>query len=167
MTATLNCDFAQPWQGLFGLIPSLPDIKLTVICENGAVELYNYLAPVLYHWIRVRVQDPNRKGKVNERVEKVYKFGDGSKGEDWWTTYRYQLEAFVDKVKGRTPRTWISKEDSVENLEWIEKIYEKVCFCCIPLFILFDLFLRLVSGVDRNRNMCTQISYMHFLLSFE
>jgi predicted dehydrogenase len=127
VTATLNCDFRQPGWGLFGLIPRMPDIKLTVKCENGEVELYNYVAPVLYHWIRVRVQDPSRKGKVNERVEKVYKFENGSKGEDWWTTYRYQLEAFVDKVKGRTPRTWIGKEDSVENLEWIERIYEKVC----------------------------------------
>ncbi|KIM79362.1 hypothetical protein PILCRDRAFT_10492 [Piloderma croceum F 1598] len=125
VTATLNCDFRQPWWGLFGLIPSMPDIKLTANCENGEVELYNYLAPTLYHWIRVRVQDPSRKGKVIERVEKVYKFGDGSKGEDWWTTYRYQLEAFVDQVKGRTPRTWVGKEDSIENLEWIEKIYEK------------------------------------------
>jgi predicted dehydrogenase len=145
----------------------MPDIKVTVKCENGEVELYNYIAPVLYHWIRVRVQDPNRKGKVNERVEKVYKFGDGSKGEDWWTTYRYQLEAFVDQVKGRTPRTWIDKEDSVENLEWIEKIYEKVCLFCVLPFILSDLFLRLVLGVDRNRNMCTRISLMHFVLSFQ
>jgi len=65
----------------------------------------------------------------------VYKFADThidgssdrdlSLGEDWWTTYRYQLEAFVDRVRGRAPQTWVSREDSVANMEWIEKIYEK------------------------------------------
>ena len=40
--------------------------------------------------------------------------------------YRYQLEAFVDKVKGRTPQTWVTAEDSIANIEAIEKVYEKV-----------------------------------------
>jgi len=47
------------------------------------------------------------------------------KGEDWWTTYRYQLEAFVDKLKGRTPQIWLDKEDAVANMEWVERIYAK------------------------------------------
>lgn len=41
-------------------------------------------------------------------------------------SYRHQLELFVDKVKGREPRTWMSAEESVANIEWIEKVYEKV-----------------------------------------
>jgi hypothetical protein len=36
------------------------------------------------------------------------------------------LEALVDKVKGREPRTWITAEDSIEQAEWVDKIYEKV-----------------------------------------
>jgi hypothetical protein len=36
------------------------------------------------------------------------------------------LEGFVDKVKGREPRTWITPEDSIEQAEWVDKIYEKV-----------------------------------------
>jgi len=125
VTATLYCNLNMPWWGPFGLIPPMPRVIVKVKCENGEIELYNFVLPTLYHWIRVRVEDASRRGKVKERVEKVYKFADGGKGEAWWTTYRYQLEAFVDRVKGRTPKTWISKEDSVENLEWIEKIYEK------------------------------------------
>ena len=112
----------------------MPDIGVTVNCENGEVELYNYVAPGLYHWIRVRVQDTSTKGKVKERVEKAYKFWDGGQGEEWWTTYRYQMEAFIDQVKGRTPRTWVSKQDSVGNLEWIEKIYEKVWLLCRSIY---------------------------------
>ncbi len=40
--------------------------------------------------------------------------------------YRFQLEAFVDKLKGRKPQTWVSAEDSISNMESIEKVYEKV-----------------------------------------
>ena len=48
--------------------------------------------------------------------------------DDLSCRYRYQLEAFVDKVKGRTPTNgWLDAEDSVANMEWIEKVYEKVC----------------------------------------
>lgn len=37
------------------------------------------------------------------------------------------LEAFVDKVQGRTPHMWITEEDSIANMRVIEDIYEKVC----------------------------------------
>lgn len=111
-----------------GFIPRLPEISVKVDCEKGEVELYNFVGPVFYHWIRVRSKNDSGKGFKSERVETAYSppADSGVKGEDWWTTYRYQLEAFVDRLKGRTPHTWMSKEDSVENMEWIEKIYEKV-----------------------------------------
>jgi len=40
--------------------------------------------------------------------------------------YRYQLEAFVDKLRGRDPGHWIDAQDSITNLEWIEAIYKEV-----------------------------------------
>jgi hypothetical protein len=40
--------------------------------------------------------------------------------------YRYQLSAFVQKVHGRDPQTWVSGEDSVANARWIEEIYKAV-----------------------------------------
>lgn len=50
--------------------------------------------------------------------------------------YRYQLEAFVDKVKGRTPQIWISEADSLANMKAIESVYENVSHRQIltPLF---------------------------------
>ena len=72
-------------------------------------------------WHSIRVTP--KQGKA--RTEKFYKFANG-KGEDWWSTYRYQLEAFVDRVRGRDPQTWISGEDSIEQMAAVEKIYEKV-----------------------------------------
>ncbi|KAJ7701329.1 NAD(P)-binding protein [Mycena olivaceomarginata] len=46
-------------------------------------------------------------------------------GEPWWTTYRYQLEAFVNKVKGRTPMRGSRRKDSIKNMEAIESVYAK------------------------------------------
>ncbi|PFH51856.1 hypothetical protein AMATHDRAFT_58388 [Amanita thiersii Skay4041] len=119
-TATLECDLGIPYK--FGFIPSFPSITAKVECEGGLIEVYNFVLPTFYHSITIR------KNGEKSRTEKVYTFEDGKmrgKGEDWWTTYRYQLEAFVDKLQGRTPDTWIEKEDSISNIEWIERIYEK------------------------------------------
>ena len=40
--------------------------------------------------------------------------------------YRYQLEAFVDKLRGRDPEHWFDAQDSITNMEWIEAIYKEV-----------------------------------------
>jgi hypothetical protein len=40
--------------------------------------------------------------------------------------YRYQFEAFVDKLRGRTPKHWYDGEDSIANMEWIARVYEHV-----------------------------------------
>lgn len=99
--------------------------------------MVNYVMPVLYHSIAVHVRDSmtaDGKGRKT-RVEKAYKFPDGKgKGEEWWSTYRYQLEAFVDRVKGRTPQTWVDKDDSIANIEWIEAIYAKVDCLFLSIF---------------------------------
>ncbi|KAG2362334.1 hypothetical protein BDR07DRAFT_1407370 [Suillus spraguei] len=114
--STIKCDFANPPR--WGFIPRLPEVSVRAVCERGSIEMFNFVLPVIYHSITVR------PGGDVPRTEKAYTF-DGGKGEDWWSTYRYQLEAFVDKVRGRTPQTWVSPEDSVANIEWIEKIYEE------------------------------------------
>ncbi|KAF8878869.1 hypothetical protein BD779DRAFT_1553586 [Infundibulicybe gibba] len=126
-TAELMCDLGMPSKyGNYG-IPAFPQVRAHIECVGGTIELYNFVAPTFYHSITIV---PKLRGK-KKRVEKVYKFADGY-GEDWWTTYRYQLDAFVDQVRGRRPRTWINKEDSIANMEWIEKIYAKTGFGSRP-----------------------------------
>jgi predicted dehydrogenase len=116
--STIKCSLVYPLR--WGFIP-LPEISIRAVCENGSIELFNFVLPVVYHSITVKPDGGN------SRTEKAYAFkGDDGKGEEWWSTYRYQLEAFVDKVKGRAPQTWMSAEDSIANMEWIEKIYEEV-----------------------------------------
>ncbi|KAF9047840.1 hypothetical protein BJ165DRAFT_1468439 [Panaeolus papilionaceus] len=130
-TATFRTSIAAPH--IYGVIPNL-DMSVTIRCTNGSVYLSNYMIPAIYHKIVVKHTEGNEKGaKVkHERVEKVYVFGprdgDGMKkqGADWWTTYRYQLEAFVDRVREREPRTWYEKSDSVQNLEWVGEVYRKL-----------------------------------------
>ena len=49
--------------------------------------------------------------------------------------YRYQLEAFVDKVRGRTPEHWYDAQDSIANMEWIEAVYNEVSRRFSSLFV--------------------------------
>lgn len=40
--------------------------------------------------------------------------------------YRYQLEAFVDKVRGRSQANWHDPAKSISEVETIERVYVKV-----------------------------------------
>ncbi|KAL1719087.1 hypothetical protein EV715DRAFT_272898 [Schizophyllum commune] len=120
VTGSLSVDFGR--RKIWGFIPPLPNIRAIVRCAGGELELVNFVFPTVWHYIQVRP-------KVGaQRTEKAYTYkeaGMEGKGEDWWLTYRYQLEAFVDALKGRKPAHWISKEDSISNLTWIEEVYKK------------------------------------------
>ena len=115
VTASLACDLGMP--AIWGFIPRFPQVRLVVDCEIGSIDMLNFVLPTFYHSITVKIC-----GGHTRRVEKVYK---GKKGEEWWTTYRYQLEALVDRVRGREPDTWLTKEESVLVMEWIEKVFNK------------------------------------------
>ena len=123
VTASLTVDYARPLR--WGFLPHLPNFRAIVRCEAGELEIVNFSFASLWHYIQVRPKGPGKK----ERTEKAYTFresGVEAKGEDYWMTFRYQLEAFVDEIKGRKPQTWITKEDSISNMEWIEHVYVKV-----------------------------------------
>jgi len=48
--------------------------------------------------------------------------------------YRYQLEAFIDKLRGREPEHWMDAQDSIANIKWIEAVYKEVCRSLVPTF---------------------------------
>jgi len=122
-TAEVTCDLQLKGWGPFGIIPSMPRLGVTVEAEGGKIRLNNFPVPHVFHSITV---SPRGKAK---RVEKHYVHpraaGSDTAGEPWWTTYRFQLEAFVDKVRGRSPQQWVDSQNSIDNIEWIEKVYEK------------------------------------------
>jgi len=117
MTAEIGCDLQMSWY--FAIVPKWPVLHITVQLEGGEISMFNFPAPQIYHSITVTPKE----GK--QRVEKAYKPKHG-KGEEWWTTYRYQLEAFVDKVQGKIPEAWMSEEDSVNQMKAVEMIYNKL-----------------------------------------
>lgn len=78
-------DMAKP--PMTGLIPRLPYCSLTAKCELGSIQLFNFGAPSLYHYIHI-TKNPSVKSKVRERTETAFTFQKslGIPGEDWWTT---------------------------------------------------------------------------------
>ncbi|KAA1469098.1 NAD(P)-binding protein [Dentipellis sp. KUC8613] len=115
--ATLQSHFRLPPR--LGFIPAMIQAHVKVTCERGELFYYNFAWPSFYHYISVKKTDGQGR-TVESRTEKCY--GEGEKYG--WSTYRFQLEAFVDKVRGRTPQHWYSPSDSITNIEWIERIYE-------------------------------------------
>ncbi|KAH9967102.1 NAD-P-binding protein [Russula compacta] len=115
LTATLNAHFRLPPR--FGFLPQWPKISVRVTGTRGTVELYNFAGPWLYHYITVESSE-QEGGPLRKRTEKQY-------GNPGWTTYRYQLEAFIDKLRGRNPEHWFDAQDSITNMEWIEAIYQE------------------------------------------
>ncbi|KAH9834562.1 uncharacterized protein C8Q71DRAFT_769606 [Rhodofomes roseus] len=114
--ADVFVDYAMPGWGPFHIIPRMVKCNIHLELEGGTIDFFNFVMPTLYHSITVK---PTGK---KARVEKVYEYKDGL-GKEWWSTYRYQLEAFVDKVRGRTPKTWSTHDDPVKQMQWVESVY--------------------------------------------
>jgi hypothetical protein len=114
-TGQLTVDLSTPPK--FGILPNY-SMSAKVEGSIGSIEMSNFVMPSLLHSITVKIKGGH------SRTEKVYKPKEG-KGEEWWTTYRHQLESLVDKIRGREPKVWLRKEESIATMEWIERIYEK------------------------------------------
>ncbi|CAI6335626.1 unnamed protein product [Periconia digitata] len=154
--ATINSDLqasggypfpavTKNWPSLRNLIPKLV-IKMRPRSEKvddglektttKTIIVWNFMAPFLYNRIdsitKVQLRSPDGKViKENETVEytKAYKWPtdqDNKKGEEWWTTYRYQLEEFVNRIKKRKGSgVWVGPEDSIKQMEMIDATYLK------------------------------------------
>ncbi|KAI0367770.1 NAD-P-binding protein [Pilatotrama ljubarskyi] len=118
VTAETAVDFCLPGWGPFGLLPRMVKVDLHVSLEGGDIKFFNFVLPTAYHYIKI--QPKHGPG----RTEKVYRYADG-RGDKSWTTYRYQLEAFVAKVRGKTPWAWIEPETTITEMETIERVYSK------------------------------------------
>lgn len=134
------------WPNLKNSLPTIT-IRLKATSETSSDGLekstqkfftvHNYMGPHMYHRIdtstTTQLKNPQGKVvKVEKKVDyiKAYKWPtvqEDRKGEEWWSTYRYQLEAFVDRVKGRTGSgVWVEGEDSIRQMEMIDATYLKM-----------------------------------------
>lgn len=115
-------------------IPSTQEKLLT-----RQVTLHGFMHAVVWHRIDVKDTYVIRNKKDSEPVKKwveskshkacTYKEAGGEfanlPGEDWWMSYRYQLEDFVNRIKGRKTQYWVSREDSNNQMKMIDMAYEK------------------------------------------
>jgi predicted dehydrogenase len=120
-------DMARQWV-LRPFIPrvwELPSIEVET--EKATIYFYNAMMPHLYHYISIT---DKRTGRTEYR--KQYsggpKWGDawttgGKGGKSYWSTYRWQLEAFTERVRGKKTPYWISGEESIAQMETIDAIY--------------------------------------------
>lgn len=66
-----------------------------------------------------------------KKFHKAYTFKETSNefadlpGDTHWMSYRYQLEAFVNRIKGRSTQEWIDAEDSISQMKMIDVAYKK------------------------------------------
>lgn len=119
---------------LFGFIPRLWDMSpyLTIELEKARIEFTNFVLPSYGHSITITEKD--EQGTVPGKKQKISSYDNGpywkTRGEIWWTTYRWQLEAFVEAVRARESGMtyegpWMSLKESVKVMELIDAVYEK------------------------------------------
>lgn len=97
---------------------------------NREVTLWNFIVPFVWHRIDILethvVRTKSDRKVVKSWVEKKVLKDYGPQGREWWSTYRWQLEAFVDKIKGRDRvGVWVHGQDSIKQMEAIDMVYEK------------------------------------------
>lgn len=98
------------------------------------VIIWNYLVPTIYHRIEIcdrhylRVQGVEVKYWKETKYQTAYTSAEerSKDYQDWWTTWRCQLEEFVNQIKGRPGSgVWIDGQESILQMEAIDGIYRE------------------------------------------
>ncbi|KEF60056.1 uncharacterized protein A1O9_04906 [Exophiala aquamarina CBS 119918] len=139
--ATVGADLHSP--PFLGIIPRFWDRPmLTIQTEKAEITFDNFMGPWISHSIAITAvtRDPTGQ-RILRRGKKIqtacYQGGPlweqeesrtGAKvGEAWWTTWRYQLEGFVRRVKDGEAYAgpWVTLDESVRTMEMIDAVYAK------------------------------------------
>ncbi|KAI1089957.1 oxidoreductase domain-containing protein [Rostrohypoxylon terebratum] len=99
------------------------------------IKFWNFAQPTFVHSIQIDDEFTTRKiGDVSGHIKKwtssktvkSYTFeeaGMDQVGKPYWPTYRHQLEQFVNKVRGRDTRQWVTANDSINTMKMIDMAY--------------------------------------------
>lgn len=132
---TTHADLAQP--KLLGVVPKYWNLapSCTVELEKARIHFENFVGPHITHSVTISAKDANGNLTGKKETFTQYKGGPkwGDRGEKWWTSYRYQLEAFVDIVRARQRGEeeqngrghWHTLEDSQDLMAVIDAVYDK------------------------------------------
>ncbi|KAL7929940.1 hypothetical protein V8C35DRAFT_170572 [Trichoderma chlorosporum] len=108
------------------------------------VTFYGHMFATIYNRIdtedtyEVRNRDDQRlikkwTEKASKSVHSFRDIGIEKPGELYWKSYRYQLEEFVNRIKGRSGNgEWISADQSIAQMKAIDMVYEKSGFGIRP-----------------------------------
>ncbi len=103
------------------------------------VTINGFIHAIFWHRIDVKESFEIRSkedGKIirkwkETRTQKAYNPKDAGgelarlDGQDYWMSFRYQLEQFVNRVKGRETQYWVEREDSLNQMKMVDMAYEK------------------------------------------
>ncbi|KAK5662021.1 hypothetical protein OQA88_10133 [Cercophora sp. LCS_1] len=119
--------------------PSLPEGQEKV--RTRTVTMINFIVGNLWHRIDVVDEWMVRKKDTGEvvgrwtekEVKKGYTWEEaGIKGledrhsEEYWLSYKFQLDEFIDRIKGRKGTgVWVSSEESINQMKAVDMAYEK------------------------------------------
>ncbi|KAK3316246.1 hypothetical protein B0H66DRAFT_287428 [Apodospora peruviana] len=130
-------------EGIYVAVTHKPEVivpgEYKEVVRTRKVTLHNFVQPALWHRIDLEEETVVRRtdgsgevlSKTNTKThKKVYTFQDaGISGHDskpYWVTYSHQLDAFVDRVRGREGTgAWVDAEDSINQMRMIDMAYEK------------------------------------------
>ncbi|KAL8644042.1 MAG: hypothetical protein Q9226_007967 [Calogaya cf. arnoldii] len=160
-------------------IPTLALPKLTIKHREVVVEsdlpsdqehlvtktvvLWNWSFAFFYHRIDdenkhvVRTESEGKTGKKCTEIEYVKEYCAGNIEVDSSTSYRFQLEAFVAKIRqksgsGSGPRIWFDGEDSTTQMQMIDTAYTKAGLPHWNMFIfrIQDAPMKMVKYIDNK-----------------
>lgn len=117
--------------------PELP--KSQAKTRERVVTMHGMLHPFVFHRLYVsdsyEIRDVASGDLVKKWTEKktrtAYSYEEaggefaGLPGEKWWMDYRYMVEEFVNRIRGRPTQYWISPEDSIASMRMIDMAYTK------------------------------------------
>ncbi|KAI4105721.1 MAG: hypothetical protein LQ339_003283 [Xanthoria mediterranea] len=107
--------------------------------QSREVTLHGVIHGIFWHRIdvkdvfEIRSKDSGSviKKWTEKKSHKTYSFNEAGgefehlPGETNWMSYRYMLEQFVNRVKGRKTQHWIGQQDSIAQMKMLDMAYEK------------------------------------------
>jgi hypothetical protein len=90
-----------------------------------------------HYTIRSKDDGKTVKQWTDTKYHKGYTFQEAGESkwssEPYWSTYRHQLEQFVNRVKGRDTSHWVSQDDSIAQMKMIDMAYERSSLPARPI----------------------------------
>lgn len=125
-----HADSALP--PLLGFIPRLWGMMphATIELEKARIEFPGFVLPTFSDGVVIYEKDASGRVTGNKLVEKRPASWSNGVGQTWWSTYRYQLEAFAGMIRAQEKgETWtgpnVTLDNSIDQMATIDAMYGK------------------------------------------